>query len=143
MSTYALDHLLELRRTAEDDAGLTLAEATAAAAQATAASQALKRAALAARRVWEQARADVVLRQPAGEALATHRFVDRLGDAWENKRQRANRHRAAVLEPALRKAQSARQAYLTARQEREAVERHLNRQRVAGRAAAERRNDES
>ena len=143
MPTYALDKLLELRRTAEDDAGRTLAEATVAAVQAKTASQALKRAASAARRVWEQARADVVPLQPAGEALATHRFVARLGAAWESKWQQTNRHREAVLEPAVRAAESARQAYLTARQEREAVERHVDRQRAAVRVAAERRSDDS
>jgi len=144
MSTYALDKLLDLRRTAEEDAALTLARATAAAGQARTANEALKRATLAARRVWEQERAAVApSARPAGEALARHRFVERLAGVWADKRQQIDRHRAAVLEPALRSEEGARQAYLTARQERQAVEKHLERQRAAAQVIAERRRDET
>jgi flagellar biosynthesis chaperone FliJ len=144
MSTYALDKLLDLRRTAEETAALTLTRATAAAGQARTASEALKRAMLAARRVWEQERAVVATNaQRASEALTRHRFVDRLASTWADRRQQIDRHRALVLEPAMRSEESARQAYLTARQERQAVENHIQRQRTAARVIADRRDEES
>ncbi|HEY2903176.1 MAG TPA: hypothetical protein VGL59_21515 [Polyangia bacterium] len=143
MSTYALDKLLELRRKAEDDAALALGRATAAAAAALAGQQALKRDAAAARVAWEKERATAGDREIAADVLARHRFVSRLAAAVVDKRRRTDRQRAAVLEPACRLEASARQAYTAARQDRQAVERHLERQRAAARLTVERRNEET
>ncbi|HEX3697553.1 MAG TPA: hypothetical protein VH374_19430 [Polyangia bacterium] len=143
MSTYALDKLLELRRKAEDDAALELGRATAAAAAALAGQQALKRDAAVARVAWEKERATAGDQEAAVDVLARHRFVSRLAAAAAYRQRQADGHRVTVLEPASRSEASARQAYAAARQDRQAVDRHLERQRTADRLTVERRNEET
>ncbi|HXI56816.1 MAG TPA: hypothetical protein VNO55_12200 [Polyangia bacterium] len=143
MSTYAIEKLLEFRRRAENDAAAALGRASAAKTAAWQAQKALKRAAAAATGRWEAQRNFLAGDQePASDALARHQFVDRLANEAQGKNERARLHRTAVVEAAERDEEAARQAYVSARQDRQAAERHQEREQAAARTVAARREED-
>ena len=143
MSTYALDKLLELRRKAENDAAVAMGRASAAKTAAWEAQKALKRAAAAATGRWEAQRNFVAGdKETASDALGRHQFVDRLAAEARTKGERAHAHRTAVVDAAERAEETARQAYMTARQARQAAERHQEREVAAARTVAARREED-
>jgi flagellar biosynthesis chaperone FliJ len=143
MSTYAIAKLLEFRRRAENDAAIALGRASAAKTAAWEAQKALKRAAAAATRQWEAKRFFLAGdKEFAAEALARHRFVDRLTTEAQGKSERARLHRTTVVEAAERAEEAARQAYVSARQNRQAAERHQEREAAAARTVAARREED-
>jgi flagellar biosynthesis chaperone FliJ len=143
MSTYAIDKLLELRRRAENDAAIALGRASAAKTAAWEAQNALKRAAAAAGGRWEAQRNFVPGdKEFASDALARHHFVDRLATDAQGKGERARLHRTTVVEAAERAEEAARQAYVSARQDRQAAERHQEREVAAARTVAARREED-
>jgi hypothetical protein len=143
MSTYAIDKLLEFRRRAENDAAVALGRASAAKTVAWEGQKALKRAAAAATGRWEAQRNFVAGAQElASDALTRHRFVDRLATEAQSKSERARLHRTTVVEAAERVEEAARQAYVSARQDRQAAERHQEREQAAARTVAARREED-
>ncbi|HVR63699.1 MAG TPA: hypothetical protein VMU50_17480 [Polyangia bacterium] len=140
--------LLALRQKTEEAAARALERARTEAAGARQAQARLESEAAEARAAWERARvaagAGGAGEPEAGaETVARHRFAGKLAETARNRTERAARHRALALAGALRSEEEARQAYLGVRREREALERLLDRQRSAERAAIARRQDET
>jgi flagellar export protein FliJ len=140
--SFRLERLLQIRRRAEEETGKSVARATAARVHAEA-----EQGRLAATFQAARERAAVARGAPmggtAGDAQAAERFWRRLADEAENARRRTLTHRDGPLASARAAEQSAREAHLLARRDREALEKVAERQEARQRRVARRRAEDA
>jgi flagellar export protein FliJ len=141
--SFRLERLLQIRRRAEGEAEQGVARATAARARAEEEQRRLAATFQAARERLAAARGAASGMSTAGEALAAERFWRRVADEATEAHRRSLTHRDGPLAAALAVEESARQAHLVARREREALEKVAERQQARQRRVAHRRAEDA
>jgi len=141
---FRLQTLLELRQRAEEEAERAVAEAMAARAKVEKRQAELEQEVVKARARLDEARktaADPVAQ--AGEHLARERFRKRLADMIEQRKEEARVHREGPLKQAKQAEDQARENHVNARREREALDKHKEREEAKVRREAERRAEDA
>jgi flagellar biosynthesis chaperone FliJ len=141
---FRLQTLLDLKLRAEEDAERCLAEAMAFHVKVQAKQQALEDEVIKARqRLTEARQAAAEAAATAGDQLARERFRQRLAEAVRLRMEEARAHRLGPLAEAQRQEQAARDKHLEARREREALEKHKEKEEAKARVIAERRAEDA
>ncbi|HET6283724.1 MAG TPA: hypothetical protein VFH73_22410 [Polyangia bacterium] len=143
MFTDRLKTLVAYKRQVEDGAAQALGLATAARMRAEGAEASLVDALGKAQAALTAQRSSGVPEGPerAVDGAGRQRFAARLADRVRACAQRLANHRQAVVEPALRAEEDARDRHLAACQDREAIEKHWEEQRAAAAKQTERKQE--
>jgi flagellar biosynthesis chaperone FliJ len=141
---FRLQTLLDLKLRAEEDAERAMATAMAERAKVQAKQAQLEAAVVRAReRLAEARRAAADPVEVAGEGLARERFRERLAEQVKVCIETARVHRVGPLAEALAAEEAARQVHLEARRDREALEKHKEKEAARERQLAERRSEDA
>jgi flagellar biosynthesis chaperone FliJ len=141
---FRLQTLLNLKLKAEEDAEKAMAAAIAERAKVEAKQNQLENDVLRAKeKVVEARRKALDPATVAGEGLARERFLERLAEQVKVRQEIARQHRAGPLAAAIAAEQAARQAHLEVRREREALEKHKEKEAAKERLIAERRTEDA
>ena len=140
---FRLQTLLDLKLRAEEEAERAMAAAIAERAKVEARQRELDGDVLrAGQKVEEARRAAADPAAVVGEGLARERFRDRLVEEVKRRQEIAHQHRAGPLAQAIAAEQAARQAHLDVRREREALDKHKEKEEAKERQIAERRTED-
>ena len=141
---FRLQTLLDLKQRAEDEAEQALAQAMAFTVKVQARQQLLEDKVLEARRRLAEARAAIAeAAGTAGDQLAREHFRQRLAEAVRLRMDDAKAHRLGPLAEAQKQEQQARERHLEARREREALDKHKEKELAKERVIAERRSEDA
>jgi flagellar biosynthesis chaperone FliJ len=140
---FRLQTLLDLKTRAEEEAEKAVAAAIAERVKAERRQEALEEAVAEARRKLAEALAAAATEAEAEEYLARERFRKRLRADIERRKEEAQAHRDGPLAAAKAAEADARAKHLTARQEREALDKFKEKEAAKEKLVAERRTEDA